>query len=110
MDEAASDNDSEANIAWLDNDTMWVSWTAEQASGNGQIMGRLFSSTGAALSDPFEVSALGSDARALALGQLENGDKVVSLSNSLPDSPGGSIQEQVLVLTLDTIGDDTNNS
>ena len=110
VDGMASSTDTDVALTVLENGLLLVSWTATLASGQTDIMARLYDEDGTPIGDPFLVSSGVTNAEGSAVEALANGDFAVGWIDALADSDGSSVQGQILAVTRTVEGDEDDNT
>ncbi|MGC2855267.1 tandem-95 repeat protein [Novispirillum sp. DQ9] len=86
----ASGTGSLPDVAALDGGTFVVTWAAEQ-EGDTAVFGRIYTSTGVAVTDAFAISAEGQDANAVTVTATDDGGFAVAWQVALPTVPAETV-------------------
>ncbi|HTV69036.1 MAG TPA: calcium-binding protein [Rhizobiaceae bacterium] len=110
VDTVGASDESNPDVTVLPNGQILVTWE-NNTFADGDILGRLFSSTGVAVAvnfstEPFVITISGSNDTAPSVAQIRQGVFVTSWTDSLSDGSGGSITTEVneIVSTLTSDG------
>ncbi|MEQ1950456.1 calcium-binding protein [Mesorhizobium sp. CN2-181] len=102
--------ESDPDITLLENGLIVVTWTRELSPSDHDILARVYTPTGFALTDEFTITASGNLDVKSAVSGLLSGKFVTAWQDNASDGDGGQITAEINEISRTTTGDDLDNA